>query len=115
MKQISGMKMIKNMKLFFYKIEAVALGIMLCGTPIVANAAPSASENATVTALFQNLLNTVTSFVSMMGAIYTLWGIFEFSTAMSSGEGTMSSQAFKRMGGGIVAVFAPQILTAIIG
>lgn len=68
----------------------------------------------TITAGIGNLQNIVASFVSAVGSIIVLWGIFEWGNAMQSQDGMMQSQAFKRIGGGIVMTMGPQLLTLII-
>lgn len=73
-----------------------------------------ASGAAAVTAGLKNLQNIVAAFVSSVGLIIALWGIFEWGNAMQSQDGMMQSQAFKRIGGGIVMTLGPQILTAVV-
>jgi len=61
-----------------------------------------------------SLMSIVTAFVSAVGAIVVLWGIFEWGNAMQSNDGMMQASAFKRIGGGLVMVVAPQLLSAIV-
>lgn len=59
------------------------------------------------------LLDIAKSFVSSVGVLVVLWGVFEWGNAMQSQDGMMQSMAFKRIGGGIVMTLAPQLLTLI--
>ncbi|NBI76788.1 hypothetical protein D3Z42_15280 [Lachnospiraceae bacterium] len=88
----------------------LCLLVAIC-VPIQAQAATGAQA---VTAGLKNLQNIVAAFVSSVGLIIALWGIFEWGNAMQSQDGMMQSQAFKRIGGGIVMTLGPQILTAVV-
>ncbi len=92
------------------KAAIVCLLFAVC-IPIQAQAATGAQA---VTAGLKNLQNIVAAFVSSVGLIIALWGIFEWGNAMQSQDGMMQSQAFKRIGGGIVMTLGPQILTAVV-
>lgn len=77
-------------------------------TPVFA-----ADSGATlVTNSFSTLISIVTALVSSIGSIVLLWGFFEWGTAMQSQEGVMQANAFKRIGGGLVMVIAPQLVAA---
>lgn len=67
---------------------------------------------ALVTSSFSTLISIVTALVSSIGSIVLLWGFFEWGTAMQSQEGVMQANAFKRIGGGLVMVIAPQLVAA---
>lgn len=56
---------------------------------------------------FESLLGDV---ISCVGTIYAMWGISEWGLSMHESNGTMGSQSFKRIAGGIVTMLAPQIL-----
>lgn len=73
-----------------------------------------ASGAAAVTAGLTKLKDIVAAFVSAVGVIIVLWGIFEWGNAMQSQDGMMQSQAFKRIGGGIVMTLGPQLLSVIV-
>lgn len=77
---------------------------------------PSAPSGAssTITSGFNNLLDIVKSLVSSIGTIVLLWGFFEWGTSMQSQDGVMQSSAFKRIGGGLVMVLAPQLITVFV-
>lgn len=63
---------------------------------------------------FSNLLDLVKAFVSSIGTIIVLWGLFEWGNAMQSNDGMMQSMAFKRIGGGLVMTLGPQLLTLFV-
>lgn len=62
----------------------------------------------------KNLTELVKAFISAVGVIITLWGVFEWGNAMQSNDGMMQSAAFKRIGGGLVMVLAPQLLSVLV-
>lgn len=84
----------------------IALNVLIQVQPLLA-----ASE---ITSGIGNLRSIASAFVTAVGAIIVLWGIFEWGNAMQSNDGMMQSAAFKRIGGGLVMVIAPQLLNAIV-
>lgn len=67
-----------------------------------------------ITTGFQSLMDVVTALVSAIGAIVLLWGFFEWGISMQSRDGTEQSNAFKRIGGGLVMVLAPQLINIFL-
>lgn len=67
-----------------------------------------------VSSSMAGLQSILVSFITSVGALITLWGIFEWGQSMQSNDGMQQSSAFKRLGGGLIMVIAPQILAAII-
>lgn len=87
---------------------------MLCSIP----AGPvyaATTGNAIITNGFANLQNIVTAFVSSIGSIVVLWGLFEWGNSVQSQDGMMQTQAFKRIGGGLVMTLGPQLLPLLLG
>ena len=78
------------------------------------NPPASSGASSTITSGFNNLLDIVKSLVSSIGTIVLLWGFFEWGTSMQSQDGVMQSSAFKRIGGGLVMVLAPQLITVFV-
>ncbi|MCR5545756.1 MAG: hypothetical protein K6F30_04680 [Lachnospiraceae bacterium] len=68
-----------------------------------------------VTSSFNSLKEIVIALVSSVGTIVLLWGFFEWGTSMQSTDGVMQSSAFKRIGGGLIMVLAPQLISAFVG
>lgn len=79
---------------------------LIMSTPVFASSA--------VEGKFTGFKDIVVSFVTGIGLIITLWGIFEFGNAMQTQEGGATSQAMKRVGGGLVMIIAPEILNAMV-
>lgn len=75
----------------------------------------AASGASVVTTNFGILTDIMTALVSSIGEIVLLWGFLELGTSMQSQEGSMQAGAFKRVGGGIMMVLAPQLLAAFVG
>lgn len=69
---------------------------------------------ALVTSSFSTLTSVVTALISSIGELLLLWGFFEWGTALQSQEGVMQASAFKRIGGGLIMVLAPTLITAFI-
>lgn len=67
-----------------------------------------------ITSGMQSLTDLVKAFISAVGVIITLWGVFEWGNAMQANDGMMQSAAFKRIGGGLVMVLAPQLLPLLV-
>lgn len=67
-----------------------------------------------ITSGIGNLQNLMVAFISAVGSLIVLWGIFEWGNAMQSQDGMMQSQAFKRIGGGLIMTLAPQLLNAVL-
>lgn len=85
--------------------------LLLC----VTNPVYAAEENtANITSSMQNLQNLIGSFVSSVGSIVVLWGLFEWGNSMQGNDGMMQSAAFKRIGGGLVMTLGPQILSLLV-
>ena len=86
----------------------------------VAQAAVCASGNAATTGAnvitqgFSGLLDIVTALISAIGTIILLWGFFEWGISLQSQDGVMQSAAFKRIGGGLVMILAPQLLNIFL-
>ena len=54
------------------------------------------------------------AFVSSVGSIIVLWMLFEMGMTVQSQEGTMQANGIKRVGGGLIMVLAPQLISALI-
>lgn len=75
----------------------------------------AASGAAVVTTNFGILTDIMVALVSSIGEIVLLWGFLELGTSMQSQEGSMQAGAFKRVGGGLMMVLAPQLVAAFVG
>ena len=113
------MKQKKIMKLLTIAAFTFIAALMLCSPELTAFAAgegagasgAAGAAGGTIASGFTNLLDIVKSLVSSIGTIVLLWGFFEWGTSMQSQDGVMQSSAFKRIGGGLVMVLAPQLIS----
>lgn len=90
------------------------MGTLFMISPEIAYAAGKSSGASAVTNSFSSLTDIVTALVSSIGTIVLLWGFFEWGTSMQSTDGVMQSSAFKRIGGGLIMVLAPQLISAFV-
>ncbi len=78
----------------------------------------AADEQVTGAQLVSNSVGKVydilAAFVSSIGSIIVLWMLFEMGMAVQSQEGTMQANGIKRVGGGLIMVLAPQLISALI-
>ena len=89
---------------------AAMLMLVLMAVPVFA-----AGEGAAVIENgFATLLDIVKALVSAIGTIVLLWGLFEWGTSLQSPNGAEQSSAFKRIGGGLVMILAPQLISLFI-
>lgn len=93
-------------------IFALLLGANILSASVSAMAA--GTGGAAITASFGKLTDLVEAFVSSIGTIIVLWGIFEMGNATQSNDGMMQSSAFKRIGGGLVMALGPQLLPTLL-
>lgn len=89
------------------------MGMAMQASPMTVNAKKQ-SGAAAVTNSLNDFYSIVAAFVSSVGAIILLWGVFEWGTSMQANDGTMQANAFKRIGGGLVMILAPQIIVGFI-
>ena len=113
------MKQKKIMRMLTIAAFTFIAAMMLCSPELTAFAAgegagasgAAGAAGGTIASGFTNLLEIVKSLVSSIGTIVLLWGFFEWGTSMQSQDGVMQSSAFKRIGGGLVMVLAPQLIS----
>lgn len=97
------------------KAEQIMVMGVLFGAMLLFPTNVFASSGAdTVTNGFKSLMDIVKALISSIGAIVLLWGFFEWGTSMQSQDGVMQSTAFKRIGGGLIMVLAPQLISAFV-
>ncbi|MFV0362369.1 MAG: hypothetical protein ACK5LL_04675 [Suipraeoptans sp.] len=73
----------------------------------------SASTNGGVAGI-NMLVEWAGNLVTALGAFVIIWGIFEMGSAMQSHDGAQTTQAGKRIAGGLIMVVAPQILAMFV-
>ncbi|MCR5451448.1 MAG: hypothetical protein K6F00_02340 [Lachnospiraceae bacterium] len=111
--------MVKLLQKFRRKRSKQVLGMITLSLLYVFLVCPQAvfasgGGAASVTASFNTLKDIVVALVTSVGTIVLLWGFFEWGTSLQSQEGVMQANAFKRIGGGLVMVLAPQLITAFV-
>ena len=74
----------------------------------------ASSGEAIINNSFATLRSLVAAIISAIGFIITLWGVGEWGISMQSQDGIMQAHAFKRIGGGLVMILAPQILSLFL-
>lgn len=62
---------------------------------------------------FDAVYQIIAAIVSATGSIFLLWGLFEWAQSLNTQDGGAQSIAFKRIGSGLVATLAPQIIAVI--
>lgn len=107
-------KLIKERKNKFKKVLFIAsmvsmLAILFC-QPVFA----TGDGAAIVTDGLSALTDIIKAFVSSIGTMVVLWGLFEWGNSMQSHDGMMQSAAFKRIGGGLIMTLGPQLLEIFV-
>lgn len=95
----------------FYTVLMLAFALSTIVCPDLFWASQAAKNE--VMGKFNAFETLFTDILSVLGQIYTLWGISEWGLAWHESNGTMGSQSFKRIFGGLVVVLGPQILSVI--
>lgn len=72
------------------------------------------AEGDVVGGAFTSLTSIVTSFVSGLGTLVSLWGLSEWGMAFQGNDGMMQTHSFKRIAGGLVMCISPQILPLLV-
>ena len=70
-------------------------------------------DTSQITNGFDAVYQMIAAIVSAIGSIFLLWGLFEWAQSLNTQDGGAQSIAFKRIGSGLVATLAPQIITVI--
>ena len=97
----------------------MARGTVRCGLPpliFAVNVPVFAAGNvdtSQITGGFDAIYQVIAAIVSSIGTIFLLWGLFEWAQSLNTQDGGAQSIAFKRIGSGLVATLAPQIITVI--
>lgn len=75
----------------------------------------AAGANGVIQSGFNAVYQIIAAIVSSIGSLFLLWGVFEWAQSLNTQDGGAQSVAFKRIGSGIVATVAPQIIPLING
>lgn len=88
-------------------ITTAAAICTLCAVPVFA------SDGGGVLSPMTNLVDLIFSIIRIIGAGVTGWGIFELATAIRSHDGAQKGQAIAGIAGGLLIIFAREILQFI--
>ena len=70
-------------------------------------------DTSQITNGFDAIYQVIAAIVSSIGSIFLLWGLFEWAQSLNVQDGGAQSIAFKRIGSGLIATLAPQIIMVI--
>ena len=96
------------------KVIIAVIAALLCLAFAMPVMAAESSGAAVIETGFATLLDIVKALISAIGTIVLLWGLFEWGTSLQSPDGVQQSTAFKRIGGGLVMVLAPQLISLFV-
>lgn len=108
------MKKISSKRKITRKIAALTCAVQVGVLTYAPYIQASGAGAGIVSSGFNNLIEVVKAIVTSIGILLTLWGIGEFGISMSSQDGASQAHAMKRIGGGILAALAPQILLTLV-
>lgn len=100
---------IKRAKNRYLLCSYLCLCVMTQLSPMIVSASSAGVE--AINQSFGNFLDMIMAFVSSIGSIFVLWGIFEFGTSLQSPNGSEQAQAFRRIGGGLLMTLGPALIT----
>ena len=94
--------------------EVVTTGLSICVAAFLISLHVQAKnqtiDQSIIQTGFTSLYQVVASIVSNIGQLFLLWGVFEMAASMNTQDGMAQSSAFKRVGGGLIACIATQII-----
>lgn len=106
----------KNRREFWKKQKKLFLlfaVFMLAGAWQMTAFAASGGAGTVIQGGFNAVYQLIAAIVSSIGSLFLLWGVFEWAQSLNTQDGGAQSAAFKRIGSGIVATVAPQIIPLI--
>ena len=111
--------MVKNITIRHIKKRWIKTAVLAAGTVlllVIRLALPvSASAGAgVVTSNFRSFYDIVAALASAVGSILLLWNVVEWGITLNSQEGMMQARAFKGIGGALVMILAPQIISGFV-
>ena len=96
------------------KIRKYSITIAILGSSLLLGSQPVfASGGDYVNQGLDALWDIVAAIITGIGGFVLLWGMFEFGTSMGMQDSGQNTTAMKRIGGGIVTLIAPVIVTAL--
>lgn len=100
----------KMQQMMICALTAAFFTAIMYGIPAYASNAAAIVKNG-----FNIIYDIIAAVVSAIGALYLLWGVFEWAQSMNTQDGGAQSMAFKRIGAGVVACITPQVIPIMLG
>lgn len=113
-KEMTELEWIEKPQFLKGVIGAYTTSLTLALRMAAVSASAAASGADVISQGFDGLLSIVTALISSIGTIILLWGLFEWGLSLQGQDGFTQSTAFKRIGGGIVMILAPQLLNIFL-
>lgn len=106
-------KKMKKARMFF-AFAMLAVNVSMMVMPVMASQATANSGADILKNSMSLLFELAAAFVSSLGGIQILWGVFEWGNSQNTQDGMMQSMSLRRIGGGLVEAIAPQIVTTLL-
>lgn len=103
----------KSWKKITGTVCVTAFSVVMFSQPVLASEV-AAGGAAIVTEGLNSLIDIIKAFVSSVGTMVVLWGLFEWGNSMQGHDGMMQAAAFKRIGGGLIMTLGPQLLSIFV-
>ncbi len=101
----------RNMMIAFLLLVGM---IMIMTVVSAINVFATSGGASVVTENFRMFYDIVAALAGAIGSILLLWNVVEWGITMNSQEGMMQAKAFKGIGGALVMILAPQIITGFV-
>ena len=96
----------------FVVFAGLYLMALLLACPVYA--AGGGNGASVVTNNFKMFYDIVAALASAIGSILLLWNVVEWGITMNSQEAMMQAKAFKGIGGALIMILAPQIISGFV-
>ncbi len=103
-----------DMKAKALRTAASAAGISLVAFYAAYPVLAAEGGAGVVTSNFRSFYDIVAALASAVGSILLLWNVVEWGITLNSQEGMMQARAFKGIGGALVMILAPQIISGFV-
>lgn len=88
---------------------ALAVTMIICSVPVLA-----APGGEAVTAI-ENMRKIIETVVKAIGGILAVWGMVQVGLSFSQHDASQRAQGFLQLAGGIMIIFAPELIKQISG
>lgn len=97
-----------NKKKLLSIVAIAAIFLILQTSSVFAENVPNEATN-----IMKGFLDIIFTFVRFFGIFLAAWGVFDIGSSMSSHDSSQRSTGIKLLVGGIIVIFAKEILNAI--